>query len=40
MGLGNAGSVHLTCTENISSIRIRVAPQKMINVVVQKKEEI
>ena len=38
MGLGNAGSVHLTCTENISSVRIRIAPQTLI--VVQKKEEI
>jgi len=27
MGLGNAGSVHLTCTENISSVRTRIAPQ-------------
>ena len=31
MGLGNAGSVHRTCTAEISSIRIRVAPQIVVS---------
>ena len=34
-GLGAAGSGHLSCTEDISSVGIRVAPPNMINGVKQ-----